>query len=271
MNYWRSGLTVTGVVIIAAIAIWYTQFRDAAPEAVESSPLATLPPPQLPPPTPPSGPQYPVPAAEPAPVTDATPPDTEETFREAARQLVGAAPFEALLVPDALIRRLVVTIDNLPRDRIAVAQRPFKRVPGEFAVLPQGEGFVIDPRNDARYAPLVHLFTGTETSLLVKLYLRYYPLFQRDYRELGYPDGYFNDRVIAVIDHLLAMPEPVQPIALLRPKVFYEYADPQLEDESAGHKLLLRMSAADRAAVKTKLASIRAQLVAQAGAVKPAP
>jgi hypothetical protein len=237
------------------------------PEPAESSPLATLPEPP-PPPAAPAGPQYPVPTAEsaPAPTADSKPvePDTEDTFVEAAKQLVGPAPFESLLIPEALLRHIVVTIDNLPRERIALPQRPFKRTPGSFLVVAQGDHYLIDPRNELRYAALVKLFTGTETSLLVKLYLRYYPLFQQAYRELGYPDGYFNDRVIAVIDHLLATPEPTEPITLVQPKVYYEFADPQLESTSAGRKLLLRLSADDRATVKTKLAAIRAQLVSHA-------
>lgn len=270
MSYLRAALIVVGVVVVAGVAIWYTQFREATPDAAPSSPLATLPPLSAPPAT---GPQYPVPQAEaaPPPTADARPPepDTEETFREAAKQLAGAAPFEALLIPDALIRRIVVTVDNLPRERLPLSLRPFKRMPGDFAVQPQGESFVVDPANEARYAPLVQLFTSTETGLIVKLYLRYYPLFQQAYRELGYPDGYFNDRVIAVIDHLLATPEPAQPVQLVRPKVYYEFADPQLEGASAGRKLLLRLGVSQRAAVKTKLAAIRTQLALSAA--KPAP
>jgi hypothetical protein len=274
MNYWKSGLLVTTVAVIIGVAIWYTQFREV-PATPDNTPLATLPQSEPAPAPAPAGPKYPLPAAE-TPATavaaDATPPvpDSEDTFREAARQLVGGVPFESLLIPDALIRRIVVTVDNLPRDRIPVSLRPFKRVPGDFAVLPQGDGFIVNPINDARYAPLVQLFTNTETSLLVKLYLRYYPLFQQAYRELGYPDGYFNDRVVAAIDDLLSTPDIDPPITLVRPKVYYEFADPQLEAASAGQKLMLRMSAADRATVKTKLASIRAQLVNKGGANKSA-
>ena len=39
---------------------------------------------------------------------------------------------------------------------------------------------------------------------LVAVYSRFYPLFQRAYRELGYPNKYFNDRLIEAIDDLLA-------------------------------------------------------------------
>ena len=46
----------------------------------------------------------------------------------------------------------------------------------------------------------------------VALYARLYPLFQQAYEELGYPGRYFNDRLVEVIDDLLATPEPTGPV-----------------------------------------------------------
>ncbi len=53
------------------------------------------------------------------------------------------------------------------------------------------------------------------------------------------------------------MPEPPETIALTRPNVLYEFADPRLEAESAGRKLLLRMGPGNAARVKMKLRDIR--------------
>jgi len=94
--------------------------------------------------------------------------------------------------------------------------------------------------------------------------VRFYPLFQQAYRELGYPDGYFNDRLVVVIDHLLATPDVPQPVALRQPNVMYEYADPALESRSAGQKLLIRSGPANETAIKAKLREIRAALTGQA-------
>jgi hypothetical protein len=92
------------------------------------------------------------------------------------------------------------------------------------------------------------------------LYRRLYPLLQRAYEELGYPDRYFNDRVIDVIDHLLATPEPTGPLLLEQPKVLYRFADQDLEARSAGQKLLLRMGVAHARVVKEKLRQFRSQV-----------
>ena len=92
------------------------------------------------------------------------------------------------------------------------------------------------------------------------VYLRFYPLFQQAYQGLGYPNGYFNDRLVQVIDHLLATPQPAQPIALVRPNVMYTYADPGLESRSAGQKLLIRMGPDNAAVIKAKLTELRAAI-----------
>ena len=89
------------------------------------------------------------------------------------------------------------------------------------------------------------------------MYRRYYPLFQQSYQRLGYPDAYFNDRLVEVIDLLLSTPTPEEPVALIRPNVLYEYAEPDLEALSSGQKLLLRIGNQHAAEVKAVLRELR--------------
>ena len=63
--------------------------------------------------------------------------------------------------------------------------------------------------------------------------------------------------MIEVIDHLLSAPEAPATIALVQPNVLYEFADPALEAQSAGRKLLVRMGPGNAARVKAKLKEIR--------------
>jgi len=87
-------------------------------------------------------------------------------------------------------------------------------------------------------------------------------LFQSAYQNLGYPNGYFNDRLVQVIDSLLATPQLSGPIELSRPNVLYTFADPKLEALPAGEKLLLRMGPDNAAVVKGKLKELRAIVTA---------
>jgi hypothetical protein len=97
---------------------------------------------------------------------------------------------------------------------------------------------------------------------LANTYFHFYPLFQSAYQNLGYPNGYFNDRLVQVIDSLLATPQPSGPIELTRPNVLYTFADPNLEALPAGQKLLLRMGPDNAAVVKGKLKELRAAITA---------
>jgi hypothetical protein len=128
------------------------------------------------------------------------------------------------------------------------------------------DALVLDPTNYERYRPLVQLFKSADTQQLVTIYTRYYPLFQEAYENLGHPPKYFNDRVIQVIDHLLATPDLKGPIALAQPNMQFEYADPKIEALSAGQKAMIRMGSENSAAVKAKLRDLRRELVARQAA-----
>ena len=66
-----------------------------------------------------------------------------------------------------------------------------------------------------------------------------------------------------MIDHLLAAPDVPAPIPLAQPKVLYEFADPALEQLSAGQKMMIRMGPVNESHVKAKLRQIRKALTGQ--------
>jgi hypothetical protein len=169
-----------------------------------------------------------------------------------------------LLVPTSIIRHIVATIDNLPRTTLAPRISPVTPAPGSFATATTARGITIAPGNAQRYAAYVRAAESIDTQRLAGFYVRLYPLFQQAYVELGYPRGYFNDRLIGVIDHLLAAPEPKTPVYLVQPKVRYEFADPELEALSAGQKILVRVGNGNELRLKAKLREIRGALTAQA-------
>jgi hypothetical protein len=51
------------------------------------------------------------------------------------------------------------------------------------------------------------------------------------------------------------------PVTLVRPKVFYLYADPGLESRSAGQKILMRTGVENTRRIKAKLREIRTEIV----------
>ena len=119
----------------------------------------------------------------------------------------------------------------------------------------------ISPKNAARYLAYVRIAELIDAQKLVEVYVRLYPLFQEAYEELGYPKKYFNDRLLVVLDHLLAAPDLNEPVKLVQPNVFYVYADPDLEARSAGQKILMRMGSKNEAKIKAKLREIKRQVM----------
>ena len=259
-------LAIAGALflVIAAGAYYYygTQDREPPARGPEAAPAAQQAPAQAP-----------QAAAEPAilhPLEVPKAPEgglpTLENSDSAARRslvdLLGGKAFAELIVPDQLVRRIVATVDNLPRPTAPRRMMPLNQVPGAFAITKMGGERVIDESNAARYAPYVRVLESVQAPALVSAYARAYPLFQSAYEELGYPGKYFNDRLVQAIDDMLAAPEPAGPLRVVQGRVLYEFSDPDLETRSAGQKVMLRMGAANAAKVKAKLREIRAALVA---------
>lgn len=245
----RLGRWILGGVALVALGFgaWYWFKREAtepAPATVAEEPVAAAP-------------------AVRNPIESPEDDGAGGTAAERIAALVGADRFAALFIPDEFVRNLVATVDNLPRQKVASRIVPAKPPAGEFVAAGGEDGRVLGARNYARYAPWIALVDSLDPDATVELYRRLYPGFQSAYESLGNPDGYFNDRVIEVIDHLLATPEPPQTIALTRPNVLWEFADPALEAESAGRKLLLRMGPGNAARVKMKLRDIRDRIATE--------
>ena len=174
---------------------------------------------------------------------------------------------ERMLVNEAHIDKFVATVDNLTRSHVSEKIRPVGRLSGAFAVeAAHDDGrFYLNRDNYDRYDLLVNLVTRADLEAIAAMYRRFYPLFQESYLRLGYPDAYFNDRVVEVIDHLLATPEPDEPIRLVRPHVLYEFADAEMEALSSGQKLLFRMGGEHAAKIKRVLLGMRVLIVQSPG------
>ena len=188
--------------------------------------------------------------------------DSDSAYGDGLRQLVGAEAL-AYFYPDRMIRRLVATIDNLPRQEAPARMMPVKPVGGPFLVERNADRMTIDPANDERYSRYLEIMAAVDVKRLVDMYISFYPVLQQAYRELGYPRGHFNDRLVDTIDDLLATPDVAPPLAVVQPKVLYKFADPALEKRSAGQKIMLRMGADNRARAKRLLTAIRSELLSR--------
>lgn len=246
------------LVLIAAIGaagyFYWRQTGKQPPAAPPAPPVAERPAAE----PPPAGPQHPVPESEKValPALD----ESDATLVVALSGVIGQKPVASFFHITGMVRRFVGAVDNLPREKVAQKLMPLKPTAGRFAVSGEGDNAVLSPENYGRYAPAMKVLEAADARKLVAVYAHFYPLFQQAYAELGYPNAYFNDRLVQVIDHLLAAPAARAPVRLVRPKVMYQYADPELESLSAGHKIMVRIGPENAEKVKSKLRELRAEL-----------
>ena len=259
----NSTLLICILVVLAVILGSLTLLKK---EETEPQPVETV---QSPPPEPVRLPivHYPVPETEasPAQADSAQPEETQavqppapeeklpqvqqsdETIGQALKGLIPDAQLLKVLRMDNFVQRLVSTIDRLPEKRLPRQNLPAYPPEGKFRVDEDKQGqLFISPANAERYAAYMKILKYTPEDLVLKAYVHFYPLFQEAYRQLGYQNAYFNDRLVFVLDHLIQTPDPEEPIAVEQPVVLYTYKDPYLENLSAGQKCLLRMGRAQR-------------------------
>ena len=271
MKSTRKWLFIPVLAAVAATGFYFWPKQPApTPQAQMAPPPTEVPPAPvlMPAPAPASAPvtHYPVPASATTGTSAAPVPQlqaSDATVAEALSALPAGKALMAFFYPGDIVRHLVVTIDNLPREVVATRLLPVKPVGSRFLVTGASDTLVIAPANAARYAAYVGIAEKMDTKQLVQLYFRFYPLFQQAYRELGYPNGEFNDRLVAVLGHLLVEHADSEPVRLVQPHVLYHYADPALQSRSAGQKILLRMGTENAARIRVKLREVRQILTAQ--------
>ena len=213
---------VAGVLVVALVgagyAWWQWQAKNnavaeppvaaAPPEAAASAPVAAA--------SEPTGPQNlidPLAPADAAQLPELA--ESDAAVAQALTELLGQPSVGSFLQLDGFVRRVVATVDNLPRAQAPSRMWPVQLAPRRFSVegVPGTHGqLAIADGNAGRYSAFVAFAEAIPIDQAVAVYARLYPLFQQAYEELGYPGKYFNDRLVAVLDHLLQTPEPTGPL-----------------------------------------------------------
>jgi len=262
----KTAMWVVVLLVLGGIAAGYYYYWQMGAEQVK----ATAPPVEAPV-APAPGVQSPVvrhpieSAQPPADETINLPPlsDSDDVMHQMLIRFFGKKQVEEFFSLNQIVRRFVVTVDNLPRKKVPMQYRMFKPVAGKLHTTGTEDGLSLSPENYRRYKPYVLLADAVDIDKLVATYVHFYPLFQEEYQKLGYPNGYFNDRLVEAIDDLLMTPDAPAQIKLIRPNVLFQFADPDLEALSAGQKILIRMGPENAARIKARLRDLRREVTGQ--------
>ncbi|MCB1644525.1 MAG: DUF3014 domain-containing protein [Pseudomonadales bacterium] len=270
-------LIVVGVLILGYVGYLLTSSEPAAPTAsqeisipapapvVEAEPepepevVETAPPVVLPE-TPAETPPVIEEPKEPAfvlPLLD----DSDQLIRDGVVSLTRNDGINSWLSPNELIRKFVVTVDNvangsIPRQAVSVldSRQPFT------ATQISEDVFLMDPASYHRYDMFADIFSSIDPRRAAEFYDLLKPLFKEAYGELGYPDKQFEDVIFDAVGRLLETPVIEGDIRLVRPVVMFEYQDPDLESLSAAQKQLIRMGPENTRKIQRKLSDLSREL-----------
>jgi hypothetical protein len=182
-------LLMIGAVVVAGVLVWrgmhapetVTAAPPAAPAAEPASPAPAA-----------NAPKYPIEAVAPPPAEVSAPlpdvGDSDAALKDAMAALFGAN-LDRIFHLQEIARRFVATIDNLPRQSVALSRMSVKPVGGGVVVTQSDGRIMLRADNATRYAGYIHVLDQTDTQKLVRTYVHFYPLFQKAYVDLGYPHG----------------------------------------------------------------------------------
>jgi hypothetical protein len=270
----KNWLIVIILAVLGGVAWYLYSAREAVVEEVPPPPVVE----QEAPPAEPveESPEPAISVPEPAePVVEAPPlpalAESDPVAIEALTGLVGEEPVAQFVAHEDVVSRAVATVNALSGQQVPASIKAVEGPGGEFlatsdedpdSVVLNAAGdpvpqYVVDPANYARYTPYVEMLEAADPADVAAAYREYRPLFEDAFRQLGYPEGDFDQRLRSVVDELLATPDITEPPRLIKPEAYFLYADEGLESLTAGQKILIRMGPENAARVKARLTEIR--------------
>ena len=212
--------------------------------------------------------------ADPVPpsATDFSAPDREEPFvlpplgaSDAAVRALAAAVsshprLAGWLVTDDLVRRFVEAVVDISRGSSPVPALEVLIPDDLFSVQTSGDRLVMPPRSQDRYDVLGEVFAGLDAEKAAQTYRQLLPLFKEAYRELGVPDGEFEEVLARAIGNLLAVDVPEGPLEVREAVDRYVYVDPRFESLTPAQKHMLRLGPENARRVQEKLREISERL-----------
>ena len=229
----------------------YLVFRSGGDEP-EPTPSAPPPASVRPAPTPLTTPE-PTPQPIDLPALD----DSDGAVRGLLAALSAHPEFVAWFVPDDLLRKFVVVVENVADGEDPSVHLKHLKPRPPFAATGSGDEIFIDPRSYARFNQTGEIAMSIDAGEAVRIYRGAQARIAEAYMELGHPTGAGFDRTLRrAIDKLIMTPLRQGRIDLVRYSVAYEFADRRLESLEPAQKALIRMGAENQRRIQNKLREI---------------
>jgi hypothetical protein len=191
-------------------------------------------------------------------LTGATLNTSDAIVGELVRELSSHPKLAAWMANEDLVRRFAAAVDNVADGASPRQHVDFLRPATPFRAVSKRDRFYVHPSSYARYNLPAEVFASLDTQGIVALLGELRPLIDEAYREISPPGSDFEDRLIAAIDHLLAVRAPAGDVELEeRTVITFKYADDDIERLSDAQRHFLRMGPDNVRKVQAKLREIR--------------
>jgi len=257
------------VVVIVAIAfgalIWWKHSDSTEPATTPLPAQQSTPGAQEQPPVPEPAPEVEASQAPETPLPELD--DADATVRSevlAASGTSGSDTTSTLatwLGQDDLLHRFAALANNAAKGEYPWRQLGFLAPAERLPVIVDDDGRIeLDPKGYARFDRFVDTVTSVPPPAAAALAKRYSPLIAQALGELGEGETDAIATMRAGIDEALATPVLEGPVELVQPKVFYQYADPEVEGLPPLQKQLLRMGPENVKRLQAYLTEVKAAL-----------
>ncbi len=157
------------------------------------------------------------------------------------------------LTSNQLIRRYIVIVNDFAQGIRVSKHVSFLRHEEPFSVLGDVNVLYMAPKSYRRYDSLVQAMQAIDAKAAVEVYRKFRPLMLQVFSEFSYPKDISLENIVSkAAGEILAAPVIEDPIELVRPSMFYKYADPDLEALGAVQKQMIRMGPENTRIIQTK-------------------
>jgi hypothetical protein len=219
------GALIVALLAVVGFAAWYFLWRRPVSTPPVAAPPATV-----------------EPTAEPVEQQSVDLPalaQSDSWLRDVVGQLSAHPQLATWLLHEDLIQRLVAAVVNLADGDSPAGHLPFLRPSEPFAVTSRTGRLFVDPAAYRRYDTLATVIDSLHVEGTAQVYRNVEPLLDEAYRNLGYPDGDFDEVAARAVRRLLDT--PVIEGAEVAGDSSYEYVDGRLEGLDEAQKHFLRL------------------------------
>ncbi|MEX2526259.1 MAG: DUF3014 domain-containing protein [Gemmatimonadota bacterium] len=183
------------------------------------------------------------PGVDPEPLVLPEVAESDAFLRDLLRGLSNHPRVATWLVPDELVHRFVRAVVAVSAGASPLEPLDFMIPEDSFAVATAMDRTVISPDAYSRYDTPLAALRSVDPQAAARLYAQLLPLLSEAHRELGFPEGTFDQTFSTALEEILrvSVPAGAVPVVPSEVGVGYAFGDSRLEALSPAAKHLMRL------------------------------